>query len=287
MMGRLAHAARLMQALGAVAILVGFWHLSTALAAWPTPDWTRTLSLAGATLAASLPFFLPKAAHDAPVRWNAWVRRRVRARALLWTAPLGLACFLIAKVGWNVPFGYAVGLAMMLGRWGPTFGPGAHTWWAATPMAVAWRWLCPPMLASETPGWARCAHLLCDDHPHLDGQVVMPQHSSRIRIVPMTVRDDPTFALGATDPVVLLRPPYEAITRHIAHGRERHLLMYPTSYGGISATNSPDTIHEHAWVQGWLACIGDRDPVPGEAWALNAARTAHDKLATAQARQQA
>lgn len=217
--------------------------------------------------------------------WRRWTTRRVHARAGLWLATCAPVVLILPSHGHSTAnlISLAMILAWILGRWGPRLGPGTTTWWQRTPWGTAWRWMCPPVDPTTTPGWTAVAHNLCTRFPDVEGQFVMAHTPPRLRLMPMNHEDDPSFAWEGADPMVVVRPDYTSITRCIAHGRQRHMMIYVTPYGGVHCTNDPQLAWEESWLEAWLAIVGDRDPQPGAAWPLAKARSAHAILAQARA----
>lgn len=295
---RLAYAATLYRVCGALALLPVAIHYTPVLTQGATlrlgyGDLACLLAVLGA-LRALQSVIDPGPDEWRHERWNQWITRRVRARALVWVLPIYLA---ITSIGaafgagtatgtlWASTPGLACGLAFITARYGPRLGPGTHTPWARSPFGYLWRWLCPSTTDTQSADWRVHSAMLAQQHPGLDGQMVIAHTQARFHLVQAHPTDTPELLFSPIDPMVLLRPEHKPLGVAVAHGKVQHALLYKAGYGGVCARGNSYIMAEHPiWLDAWLHCVGDRDPVLGEGWSITTQHSAHTLLAAAKLR---
>lgn len=216
--------------------------------------------------------------HHGHAGWGEWVETRVQARAAIWALTLIPLAPLVPSGRVALVLSGAFGMAALLARYGPSFGPGGMVGWQRSPWGRMWRWLCPPLSVDGCLAWRRVAHALVREVPDLDGQMIVVHHPPRVVHTPASIHDDMALTIGRADPMVLLRPEGRRMGSAPA-GQPGHQMIYKMHYGGVSAHgNRYETATHPVWLDGWLACMHGRDPIPGEAWPIARPHTAHGLL---------
>jgi len=213
--------------------------------------------------------------------WAQWIETRVQARAGLWMLALGPLALLTPLPNPSIALSCACGVAALLGRYGPSFGTNGLAAWQRSPLGALWGWLCPPLSVDGCLAWRRVVATLLRDHPDLAGQMIVAHHAPRLLYTPASIHEDLRLLIGRADPMVLLRPEGRRMGSAPA-GQPGHQMIYKMHYGGVSAHGNRYEMATHpVWLDGWLACMHGRDPIPGEAWSIARPHTAHGLLEAA------